>query len=48
MARFACIRAEVENRRAEVAMDGNDRNRFLDIVSLLTVSAPRDFPQTVR
>ena len=35
MARFACIRAEVENRRAEVAMDGNDKIRFLDIVSLL-------------
>jgi hypothetical protein len=42
MARFACIRAEVEKRRAEAAMDRNDKIPILDIVSLLTVSVPRD------
>ena len=42
MARFACIRAEVEKRRAEAAIDGNDKIRILDIVSLITVSVPRD------
>ncbi len=34
MARLACIRAEVEKWRAEVAMGGNDRIRILDIVVL--------------
>ena len=32
MARFVCIRAEVEKRRAEVAM--GDKIRILDIVVL--------------
>jgi hypothetical protein len=32
MARFVCIRAEVEKRRAEVAMGGNYKNRILEIV----------------
>lgn len=33
MARFACIRAEAEKRRAEVVMarGGNDKIRILDI-----------------
>ena len=34
MARFVCIRAEVEKRRAEVAIGGNDKIRVLDIVVL--------------
>lgn len=32
MARFSCIRAEVENRRARKAQGGNDKIRLLNIV----------------
>ena len=52
MARFACIRAEVEKRRAEVAMDGNDKIRIiLDVVVLAhnfhsTWCPDRDFAKT--
>ena len=46
MARFVCIRAEVEKWRAEVAMAGNDKIRILDIVVLQVahycISTPRD------
>jgi hypothetical protein len=50
MARFACIRVEVEKRRAEVAMGGNDKVRILDLVDLAltisTESTPRDAATT--
>lgn len=52
MARFVCIRAEVENRRAEVAMGGNDKIRILDnccpwqwqLFAHYCISTPRDAP----
>ena len=37
MARFVCIRVEVEKRRAEVMMGGNDKIRILDIIVLASV-----------
>ena len=44
MARFACTRAEVEKTRAEVAIDGNDKIRVLDIASVAHCFRTRDGP----